>query len=118
MECESAIPLGMSEPDTSLQQKILSALSDGMETTLLVLEIVSDSEVGPVPEEVAVLQELVDMEAAGLVSRRTEPGSGKPEPVAHGNIPEYKQGRAEVVWWALTEAGELRVREEQKRRGW
>lgn len=108
----------MSEPGTSLQQEILFALGNGMETTLLVLEMVSDSEVGPVPEEAAVLQELVDMEAAGLVSRRTEPGPGKPEPVAHGNIPEYEQGRAEVAWWALTEAGALRVREEQNRRGW
>ena len=107
----------MSEPDPSLQQKILFALGNGMETTLLVLEMVSDPEVGPMLEA-AVLQELVDMEAAGLVSRRTEPGSGKPEPVAHGNIPEYKQGRAEVAWWALTEAGRVLLQEELSRRSW
>jgi hypothetical protein len=64
-KCEPLYVLGMSEPDPSLQQEILFALGNGMETTLLVLEMVSDSEVGPVLEA-AVLQELVDMEAAGF----------------------------------------------------
>ncbi len=108
----------MSEPDASLQQEILSALGNGTETTLLVLEMLSDLEVGPVLEEAAVVQELVNMEAAGLVFRRTEPGSGKPEPVAHGNIPEYKEGRAEVVWWELADAGRVLLQEEISRRGW
>lgn len=105
----------MSEPSASLQQEVLFALGNGMETTLLVLEIVSGSEVEPVLDEAAVLQELADMEAAGLVSRQTTPGPGKPEPRV--GIPEHKQGRAEVTWWALTEAGEVRCREERTRQG-
>ncbi len=108
--------LGMTEPETSLQQELLFALGNGMETTLLVLEMVSDTEVGPVPEEAAVLQELAIMEAAGLVSRQTQPGPGKPEPGV--GIPEHEQGRAQVLWWGLTEAGEVRAREEWTRRGW
>lgn len=93
----------MSEPDTSLQQQVLLALGNGMETTLLVLEMLNDAEAGPVLDEAAVLQELADMEAAGLVSRQTTPGPGTPE--LGVRIPEHEQGRAEVVWWALTDTG-------------
>lgn len=106
----------MSEPGTSLQQDLIFALGDGTETTLLLLDAGSDPKEGPVLEETAALQALADMEAAGLVSRRTEPGPGKPE-IGVG-IPEYEQGRAEVVWWALTEAGRVRLQEEVSRRGW
>jgi len=106
----------MSEPGTSLQQEVLFALGNGTETTLLVLEMVSDPKVGPVLDEAAVLQALADMEAAGLVSRQTTPGPGKPEPGA--GLPEHDQGRAEVIWWTLTEAGEVRCREETNLQGW
>lgn len=105
----------MGEPDTSLQQEVLFALGNGMETTLLVLEMVSDSEVWPVVEEEAVLQELVGMEAAGLVSRQTTPGPDKPE--LGVGIPEHEQGRAEVVWWALTDGGKVLLQEGISRRG-
>lgn len=106
----------MSEGGTSLQREVLFALGDDAETTLLVLEMVSDPEGRPVLEETAVLKELADLEAAGLVSRQTEFGPGKPEPGA--GIPEHERGRAEVVWWALTEAGAVRLQEEINRRGW
>lgn len=106
----------MSEGGTSLQREVLFALGDDAETTLLVLEMVSDLAGGPVLEETAVQQELTNMEAAGSVSRQTEPGPGKPEPGA--GIPEHEQGRAKVVWWALTEAGVARLQEELNRRGW
>lgn len=116
MKCGPLYLLGMSDPDTSLQQEVLLALGNGMETTLLVLEMLSDPEAGPVLEEAVVLQELADMESAGLVSRQTTPGPGKPE--LGVGIPEHEQGRAEVVWWALTETGEVRSREERNRQGW
>ena len=106
----------MSERGASLQQEVRFALGNGTETTLLVLAMVSDPEGGPVLEETAVLDELANMEAAGLVSRQTMPGPGKPEPGV--GIPEHDQGRAEVVWWALTEAGTVRLQEELNRRGW
>lgn len=106
----------MTEPVASLQQEVLFALGNGIETTLLVLEMLSDPEGGRVLEETSVLQELRNMEAAGLVSRRTELGTGQPEPGV--GIPEHEEGRAEVFWWGLTEAGTVLLREEQNRRGW
>lgn len=99
----------MSEPISSLQAEVLAALGNGIETTMLVIELLSDPEGGPVPDERSVLQELAKMEAAGLVFRQTEPGPGKPEPGV--GIPEHEEGRAEVLWWGLTESGAVRLRE-------
>ena len=106
----------MSEWGTSLQREILFALGNGTETTLLVLEMLSDLTSAPVLEETTVLQELEIMEAGHLVSRQTLPGPGKPE---HGvGIPEHELGRGEVHWWALSKAGAVRLQEERDRRGW
>lgn len=102
-----------SSPDiTGLELSLLVCVLDGMETTLILLRLVSGR---PVPavrtliqlgevrddpttaEETDVLEALRALESQGLVvSERWE---GRDRPLPGANIPEYELRRPELVWW-------------------
>ena len=101
---------------TDLERGVVFALGDGSETTLLVLEMVNDPEdrQGEPIEEGALTEALTGLERGGLLVRTTD----RCEPTPGCGIPEWDEGRGEVVWWELTTAGRNRCELEVKRRGW
>ena len=105
---------------TELELNLVFSLGDGSETTLLLLEMVNDRVEDGVSservEEEEIRQALSSLELQGCASQRVEHHDGGPEPGT--GVPEYEQGRPEVVWWDLTVEGGRRLQEEVERRGW
>ena len=93
-----------------LQVALLDSLADGMESTLLVVQILLDTTrgVGDSPGEISesrVLEALTSLEEKGLVrSTRQQVRPNKPGD-ATGNIPELAEARSQILWWELTSAG-------------
>lgn len=104
---------------TWLEKKVLMALGDGSETTLLVLQLVNApggiEELADPLTEVEIVEALAQLEADGMVSSRTERWNGPPEPRA--GVPEWAEGRPQVLWWGLTQTGKAQVEQEVRRRG-
>lgn len=101
---------------TDLERGVVFALGNGSETTQLVLEMLSDREDRqwePI-DEGALTEVLTGLERDGLLVRRTD----RCEPTPGCGIPEWDEGRGEVVWWELTTVGRSRCELEVKRRGW
>lgn len=105
---------------TDIKRGIVFALGNGSETTLLLLELIGDAGSESTAEEAVdegrLLEALDSLEQEGVVVRQTEYREALREP--GGGIPEWAEGRAEVVWWDLTNTGKCRLADAVRQRGW
>jgi len=100
---------------TDLERGVVFALASGAETTLLVLELLNHHEDRPHEpvDEARLAEALWALDRDGIALHRTEHREPLREP--GGNIPEWAEGRSEVVWWYLSKAGIRRLEDLRRR---